>query len=30
MMLHKIAFHLSAKVVALHLDNSPAKAYLCN
>ena len=30
MMLHKIAFHLSGKVVALHLDNSTAKVYLCN
>ena len=29
-MLHKIAFHLSNKVVALHLDSSTAKAYLCN
>ena len=25
-----MAFHLSGKVVALHLDNSTAKAYLCN
>ena len=30
MMLHRIAFHLSGKMVALHLDNSTAKAYLCN
>ena len=30
MMLHRMAFHLSGKVVALHLDNSMAKAYLCN
>ena len=30
MMLHQMAFHLSGKVVALHLDNSTAKAYLCN
>ena len=30
MMLHRIAFHLSDKVVALHLDNCTAKAYLCN
>ena len=30
MMLHGMAFHLSAKVVALHLDNSTVKAYLCN
>ena len=29
-MLHKMAFHLSGKVVALHLANSTAKAYLCN
>ena len=29
-MLHKRAFCLSGKVVALHLDNSTAKAYLCN
>ena len=29
-MLHRMAFHLSSKVVALHLDNSTAKAYLCN
>ena len=30
MMLHKIAFHLSGYEVALHLDKSTAKAYLCN
>ena len=30
MMLHRMAFHLSGKVVALHLDNSTAKAYLSN
>ena len=30
MMLCSMAFHLSGKVVALHLDNSTAKAYLCN
>ena len=30
MMLHRMAFHLSYLVVALHLDNSTAKAYLCN
>ena len=30
MMLHRMAFHLSGKVVALHWDNSTAKAYLCN
>ena len=29
MMLHRMAFHLSGKVVALHLDNSTAKAYPC-
>ena len=30
MMLHRMAFCLSGKVVALHLDNSTTKAYLCN
>ena len=30
MILHQMAFHLSGKVVALHLDNRSAKAYLCN
>ena len=30
MMLHRMAFHLSSKVVALHLHISTAKAYLCN
>ena len=30
MMLCRMAFHLSGKVVVLHLDNSTAKAYLCN
>ena len=30
MMLCRMAFDLSGKVVALHLDNSTAKAYLCN
>ena len=30
MMLHRKAFYLSDKVIALHLDNSTAKAYLCN
>ena len=30
MMLHRIAFCLYGKVVALHLDKSTAKAYLCN
>ena len=29
-MLHRMAFCLSGKVVALHLDNSTAKAYFCN
>ena len=29
-MLHGMAFWVSGKVVALHLDNSTAKAYLCN
>ena len=29
-LLHRMAFHLSGKVVALHLDNSTTKAYLCN
>ena len=29
-MLRRMAFCLSGKVVALHLDNSTAKAYLCN
>ena len=30
MMLYRMAFCSSDKVVALHLDNSTAKAYLCN
>ena len=30
MMLCRMVFCLSGKVVALHLDNSTAKAYLCN
>ena len=30
MMLHKMAIYLSGKVVDLHLDNSTAKAYMCN
>ena len=30
MMLHRMAFCLSGKMVALDLDNSMAKAYLCN
>ena len=29
-MLCRMTFHLSGKVVALHLDNNTAKAYLCN
>ena len=29
-MLHRMAFCLSGKVVALHLENNTAKAYLCN
>ena len=29
-MLHRMAFCLSGKVVALHYGNSTAKAYLCN
>ena len=29
-MLHRMAFHLSGKIVALHLDNSTAEVYLCN
>ena len=29
-MLHKMLFHIYGKVVALPLDNSTAKAYLCN
>ena len=29
-MLHRKAFHLSGKAVALHLDNSTTKAYLWN
>ena len=29
-MLCRMAFHLSGKVVALHLDNSNTKVYLCN
>ena len=28
--LHRMAFHSSGKVVAMHLCNSTAKAYLCN
>ena len=30
MMLCRMAFCISGKVVALHLDNSTGKAYLCN
>ena len=30
MMLSRMTFHLSSKVVALYLDNSTAKTYLCN
>ena len=30
MLLHRMAFCLSVKVVALHLDNSTVKDYLCN
>ena len=30
MMLCRMAFHLSGKMVAVHLDNSTAKVYLCN
>ena len=30
LMLHRIAFHLSGKMVAKHLYNSTAKAYICN
>ena len=30
MMLCRMAFHLSGKMVALHLDNSTAEACLCN
>ena len=29
-MLYLMAFHLPGKVVALHLENSTVKAYLCN
>ena len=29
MMLHRMAFCVSGKVVALHLDNSTVKVYLC-
>ena len=29
-LLCKMAFQLSSKVIALHLDNNAAKAYLCN
>ena len=30
MMLYRIAFHLSGKVITLHLDNSTVKACLCS
>ena len=30
LMLHRMAFHLSFKVVALHLDKRTANTYLCN
>ena len=30
MMQHRMAFHLSGKVITMHLDNSTAIAYLCN
>ena len=30
MMMYRLAFCLSSKVVAMHLDNSTAKVYLCN
>ena len=30
LMMHRMAFQLSGKVVALHLHNSTAKAYLCH
>ena len=30
LILYKMAFQLSNKVVGLHVDNSTAKAYLCN
>ena len=30
LLLYRMAFHLFGKVVALHLDNSTDKAYLCN
>ena len=30
LVLHKMAFQLSDKVVALHLNNGTAKGYLCN
>ena len=29
-MLHRMAFWVSVKVVALHLDKNTAKTYLCN
>ena len=30
MLLPRMAFHLSGKVVVMHLDNNTAKSYLCN
>ena len=30
LMLHKMTFHLSGEGIALHLDDSTVKAYLCN
>ena len=30
LMLLRMAFHLSGKVVALHVDNSTVKVYLCH
>ena len=30
LILHRIAFHLYAKVIAFALDSSTAKAYLCS
>ena len=30
LMLHRMPFHLSGKLVVLHLDNTTPKVYLCN
>ena len=30
LMLHRMVFHLTGKVVALHMDSNTAEAYLCN